>query len=54
MPAGRLTLTSGLFVFPDSNEQMEDEEDETETDEDIQDEAMLEEEVPSDAEEDNL
>jgi hypothetical protein len=38
-------------VFPDTNEEMEDVEDETETDEDIQDTAGLEEEVPSDDEE---
>jgi hypothetical protein len=41
-----------FFVFPDVDEEMEDVEDETETDEEIQDTAGLEEEVPSD-EEDN-
>jgi hypothetical protein len=43
-----------FFVFPDANEEMEDEEDEMGTDEDIQDKARLEEEVPSNAEEDDL
>jgi hypothetical protein len=44
-----------FFVFPNANEETEDAEDETETemDEDIQDTAGLEEEVPSDDEEDN-
>jgi hypothetical protein len=42
-----------LFVFPDADEKMEDAEDEMETDEDIQDTAGLEEEVPSDDEEDS-
>jgi hypothetical protein len=42
-----------FFVFPDTNEEMEDVEDEMETDEDIQDTAGLEEEVPSDDEENN-
>jgi hypothetical protein len=41
-------------VFPDADEEMEDEEDESETDEDIQDTARLEEEVPSNAEENDL
>jgi hypothetical protein len=42
-----------FFVFPDADEETEDVEDETDTDEDIQDTAGLEEEVPSDDEEDN-
>jgi hypothetical protein len=42
-----------FFVFPNADEEMEDAEDETETDEDIQETAGLEEEVPSDEEEDN-
>jgi hypothetical protein len=42
-----------FFVFPDADEEMEDVEDEMETDEDIQDTAGLEEEVPSDDEENN-
>jgi hypothetical protein len=42
-----------FFVFPDTDEETEDAEDEMETDEDIQDTAGLEEEVPSDDEEDN-
>jgi hypothetical protein len=42
-----------FFIFPDADEEMEDAEDETEMDEDIQDTAGLEEEVPSDDEEDN-
>jgi hypothetical protein len=42
-----------FFVFPDADEETEDVEDETETDEDIQETAGLEEEVPSDDEEDN-
>jgi hypothetical protein len=42
-----------FFVFPDANEETEDVEDETEMDEDIQETAGLEEEVPSDDEEDN-
>jgi hypothetical protein len=42
-----------FFVFPDADEETEDVEDEMETDEDIQATADLEEEVPSDDEEDN-
>jgi hypothetical protein len=42
-----------FFVFPDANEEMEDGEDETEMDEEIQDTAGLEEEVPSDEEDDS-
>jgi hypothetical protein len=42
-----------FFVFPDADEETEDAEDETEIDEDIQEIAGLEEEVPSDDEEDN-
>jgi hypothetical protein len=42
-----------FFVFPDADEETEDVEDEMETDEDIQETAGLEEEVPSDDEEDN-
>jgi hypothetical protein len=42
-----------FFVFPDADEETEDAEDEMETDEDIQDTAGLEEDVPSDDEEDN-
>jgi hypothetical protein len=42
-----------FFVFPDADEEMEDAEDETESDEDIQETAGLEEEVPSDNEEDH-
>jgi hypothetical protein len=42
-----------FFVFSDANEEMEDVEDETETDEDIQETAGLEDEVPSDNEEDH-
>jgi hypothetical protein len=42
-----------FFVFPDADEEMEDVEDETETDEEIQETAGLEEEVPSDDEEDH-
>jgi hypothetical protein len=42
-----------FFVFPDADEEMEDAEDEMETDEDIQETAGLEEEVPSDEEEDH-
>jgi hypothetical protein len=42
-----------FFVFPDADEETEDVEDETETDEDIQETAGLEEEVPTDDEEDN-
>jgi hypothetical protein len=42
-----------FFVFPDANEEMEDVEDETETDEEIQDTAGLEQEVPSDEEDDS-
>jgi hypothetical protein len=41
-------------VYPNTDEETEDEEDETETKEDIQDKARLEEEVPSNTEEDNL
>jgi hypothetical protein len=37
-----------FFVFPNADEEMEDEEDETETDEDIQNTAGLEEGVLSD------
>jgi hypothetical protein len=40
-----------FFVFPDANEETENVEDEMETDEDIQDTAGLEEEVPSDDDE---
>jgi hypothetical protein len=43
-----------FFVFPDTNEEMEDEKDETEMDENIQDEATPEEEVSADDDEDNL
>jgi hypothetical protein len=39
-----------FFVFPDADEETEDVEDETEMDEDIQETAGLEEEVPSDDE----
>jgi hypothetical protein len=42
-----------FFVFPDANKETEDVGDETETDDNIQDTAGLEEEVPSDDEEDN-
>jgi hypothetical protein len=42
-----------FFVFPNADEETEDVEDETETDEDIQETAGLEEEVPSDDEDDN-
>jgi hypothetical protein len=42
-----------FFVFPNADEEMEDAEDEMETDEDIQATADLEEEVPSDDEEDH-
>jgi hypothetical protein len=42
-----------LFVFPDANEETEDVEDEMEPDEDIRETAGLEEEVPSDEEEDH-
>jgi hypothetical protein len=42
-----------FFVFPNVDEETEDVEDETETDEDIQETAGLEEEVPSDDEEDH-
>jgi hypothetical protein len=40
-----------FFVFPNANEETEDAEDEMEPDEDIQETAGLEEEVPSDEEE---
>jgi hypothetical protein len=51
----RMNLDLGtFFVFPDANEEMEDAEDEMEADEDIQETAELEEEVPSDDEEDHL
>jgi hypothetical protein len=43
-----------FFVFPNADDETEDAEDETETDEDIQDTAGLEEEVPSDDEENDL
>jgi hypothetical protein len=43
-----------FFVFPDTDEEMEDEKDEMEMDEDIQDEAAPEEEVLADDEEDDL
>jgi hypothetical protein len=43
-----------FFVFPDADEETEDAEDEMETDEDIQDIAGLEEEVPSDNDENDL
>jgi hypothetical protein len=42
-----------FFVFPNADEEMEDEKDKMETDEDIQDEATLEGEVSSNNEEDN-
>jgi hypothetical protein len=42
-----------FFVFPNADEEMEDAEDEMEPDEDIQETAGLEEEVPSDEEEDH-
>jgi hypothetical protein len=42
-----------FFVFPDANEEMEYAEDETEMDEDIQETAEVEDEVPSDDEEDH-
>jgi hypothetical protein len=42
-----------FFVFPDANEEMEDAEDEMETGEDIQETAELEEEVPSDDDDDD-
>jgi hypothetical protein len=42
-----------FFVFPNADEETEDAEDEMETDEDIQETAELEEEVPSDDEEDH-
>jgi hypothetical protein len=42
-----------FFVFPDADEETEDTENETEMDEEIQETAGLEEEVPSDDEEDN-
>jgi hypothetical protein len=42
-----------FFVFPDADEETEDAEDEMEMDEDIQATADLEEEVPSDDEEDH-
>jgi hypothetical protein len=42
-----------FFVFPDANEEIEDEKDETETDEDIHDEAIPEGEVSADDEGDN-
>jgi hypothetical protein len=42
-----------FFVFPDADEETEDVEDETEMDEDIQETAGLEEEAPSDDQEDN-
>jgi hypothetical protein len=42
-----------FFVFPNADEEMEDAEDEMEMDEDIQETAELEEEVPSDDEEDH-
>jgi hypothetical protein len=43
-----------FFVFPNANEETEDEEDKMEVDKDTQDTARLEEEVSSDAGEDNL
>jgi hypothetical protein len=43
-----------FFVFPDTDEEMEDAEHETEMDEDMQDTAGLEEEVLSDDEENDL
>jgi hypothetical protein len=43
-----------FFVFPDADEETQDEKDEMETDEDIQDKATLEEELSADDEEDNL
>jgi hypothetical protein len=42
-----------FFVFPDADEETEDVEDEMEIDEDIQETAGLEEEVPSEDEEDH-
>jgi hypothetical protein len=42
-----------FFVFPDPDEETEDAEHEMEPDKDIQETAGLEEEVPSDDEEDN-
>jgi hypothetical protein len=42
-----------FFVFPDADEETEDAEDEMKLDEDIQETAGLEEEVPSDKEEDH-
>jgi hypothetical protein len=42
-----------FFVFPNADEETEDAEDEMEMDEDIQATADLEEEVPSDDEEDH-
>jgi hypothetical protein len=42
-----------FFVFHNADEEMEDAEDETEMDEEIQDTAGLEEEVPSDEEDDS-
>jgi hypothetical protein len=42
-----------FFIFPDADEETEDAEDEMETDEDIQETEELEEEVPSDGEEDH-
>jgi hypothetical protein len=42
-----------FFVFPDADKETEDVEDETEMDEDIQGTTGLEEEVPSDDEEDH-
>jgi hypothetical protein len=47
-------LPADFFVFPNTDEEMEDEEDETETDEDIQDTARLEEKIPSDDEDNNV
>jgi hypothetical protein len=50
----RMNIDLGtFFVFPDADEETEDVEDEMEPDEDIQETAGLEEEVPSDDEEDN-
>jgi hypothetical protein len=42
-----------FFVFPNADEETEDAEDEMELDKDIQETTGLEEEVPSDDEEDN-
>jgi hypothetical protein len=47
----RMNIDLETFViFPNANEEMEDVEDETETDEEIRDTTRVEEEVPSDEE----